>query len=108
MKTFQKSIQSELLKNFGGSTVILSTIVITIMLIRILGQASKGQAAPSEVILLVALNGVGNAGRILTLSMCESQLSDFLNRLLNRVVFEDKHGFKEWRARHADNVLNLS
>jgi lipopolysaccharide export system permease protein len=69
MTIFQKSIHKELLKNFGGSTVILFTIVMTIMLIRILGQASKGQADPSEVILLIALNGVGNAGPILTLSM---------------------------------------
>jgi lipopolysaccharide export system permease protein len=69
MKTFQKSIQSELLKNFGGSTVILSTIVITIMLIRILGLASKGQADPSDVILLIGLNSIGNAAPILTLSL---------------------------------------
>jgi len=33
----------------------LFTIVMTIMLIRILGQASKGKADPSEVILLIAL-----------------------------------------------------
>ncbi|NBO42933.1 MAG: LPS export ABC transporter permease LptF, partial [Betaproteobacteria bacterium] len=53
MTIFQKSIHKELLRNFGGSTVILFTIVMTIMLIRILGQASKGQADPSEVILLI-------------------------------------------------------
>lgn len=69
MNLFQKSIQKELYKNFGGTTVILFTIVMTIMLIRILGQASKGQANPSEVILLIALNGIGNAGPILTLSL---------------------------------------
>ena len=66
---FQKSIQNDLYKNFGGTTVILFTIVMTIMLIRILGQASKGQANPSEVILLIALNGIGNAAPILTLSL---------------------------------------
>lgn len=66
---FQKSIQKDLYKNFGGTTVILFTIVMTIMLIRILGQASKGQANPSEVILLIALNGIGNAAPILTLSL---------------------------------------
>lgn len=69
MKTFQKSIQSELLKNFGGSTVILFTIVMTIMLIRILGLASKGRADPADVILLIGLNSIGNAAPILALSL---------------------------------------
>jgi len=69
MQLFQKTIQRDLFKNFGAVTVILFTIVMTIMLIRILGQASKGQADPSEVILLIGLNGIGNAAPILTLSM---------------------------------------
>jgi lipopolysaccharide export system permease protein len=69
MNLFQKNIQKELYRNFGGTTVVLFTIVMTIMLIRILGQASKGQANPSEVILLIGLNGIGNAAPILTLSM---------------------------------------
>lgn len=69
MNIFQKNIQKELYRNFVGTTVILFTIVMTIMLIRILGQASKGQANPSEVILLIGLNGIGNAAPILTLSM---------------------------------------
>ena len=83
MIIFQKSIHKELLRNFGGSTVILFTIVMTIMLIRILGQASKGQADPSEVILLIGLNGVGNAGPILTLSMFISIVYTFSRMYLD-------------------------
>lgn len=83
MTIFQKSIHKELLRNFGGSTVILFTIVMTIMLIRILGQASKGQADPSEVILLIGLNGVGNAGPILTLSMFISIVYTFSRMYLD-------------------------
>jgi lipopolysaccharide export system permease protein len=83
MTIFQKSIHKELLRNFGGSTVILFTIVMTIMLIRILGQASKGQADPSGVILLIALNGVGNAGPILTLSMFVSIVYTFSRMYLD-------------------------
>jgi lipopolysaccharide export system permease protein len=83
MTIFQKSIHKELLRNFGGSTVILFTIVMTIMLIRILGQASKGQADPSEVILLIALNGIGNAGPILTLSMFISIVYTFSRMYLD-------------------------
>jgi len=83
MTIFQKSIHKELLRNFGGSTVILFTIVMTIMLIRILGQASKGQADPSEVILLIALNGIGNAAPILTLSMFVSIVYTFSRMYLD-------------------------
>ena len=83
MTIFQKSIQKELLRNFGGSTVILFTIVMTIMLIRILGQASKGKADPSEVILLIGLNGIGNAGPILTLSMFITIVYTFSRMYLN-------------------------
>ena len=83
MTIFQKSIHKELLRNFGGSTVILFTIVMTIMLIRILGQASKGKADPSEVILLIALNGIGNAGPILTLSMFVSIVYTFSRMYLD-------------------------
>lgn len=77
MKLLHKSIQKELLKNFGGASVILFTIVMTIMLIRILGQASKGQADPSEIILLIGLNGIGNAAPILTLSLFISVIHTF-------------------------------
>ena len=83
MTIFQKSIHKELLRNFGGSTVILFTIVMTIMLIRILGQASKGKVDPSEVILLIGLNGVGNAGPILTLSMFISIVYTFSRMYLD-------------------------
>lgn len=83
MKTFQKSIQSDLFRNFGGATVVLFTIVMTIMLIRILGLASKGQADPSEVILLFALNGIGNAAPILTLSLFISVVYTFARMYLD-------------------------
>lgn len=69
MQLFKKSIQKELLKNFSGATVVLFTIVMTIMLVKILGLASKGQVNPSEVIWLIGLNGIGNAAPILTLSL---------------------------------------
>ncbi len=77
MNLFQKSVQKELLRNFGGTTVILFTIVMTIMLIRILGLAARGQADPTEVILLIGLNGVGNAAPILTLSLFVSTVYTF-------------------------------
>ena len=83
MKIFHKSIQKELLKNLIGATVILFTIVMTIMLIRILGQAAKGQANPSEVVLLIGLNGIGNAAPILTLSLFISIVYTFSRLFLD-------------------------
>jgi lipopolysaccharide export system permease protein len=83
MTLFQKSIQRDLLRNFGGATVILFTIVMTIMLIRILGKASKGQVDPSEVILLIGLNGIGNAAPILTLSLFVSVVYTFSRMYLH-------------------------
>jgi len=83
MDIFQKSIQKDLLRNFSGSTVILFTIVMTIMLIRIVGQAAKGQADPSELILLIGLNGIGNAAPILTLSLFISVIYTFSRMYLD-------------------------
>ena len=83
MILFQKSIQKELLKSFSGSTVVLFTIVMTIMLIRILGLASRGQADPAEVILLIGLNGIGNAAPILTLSLFISIVYTFSRMYLD-------------------------
>jgi lipopolysaccharide export system permease protein len=83
MTLFQKSIQKDLLRNFGGATVILFTIVMTIMLIRILGKASKGQVDPSEVILLIGLNGIGYAAPILTLSLFVSVVYTFSRMYLD-------------------------
>lgn len=83
MILFQKSIQKELLKNFSGSTVVLFTIVMTIMLIRILGLASRGQVDPAEVILLIGLNGIGNAAPILTLSLFISIVYTFSRMYLD-------------------------
>ena len=82
MTLFQKSIHKDLLRNFGGATVVLFTIVMTIMLIRILSKASKGQVDPSEVILLIGLNGIGNAAPILTLSLFVSIVYTFSRMFL--------------------------
>lgn len=83
MHLFKKSIQKELLKNFTGATVVLFTIVMTIMLVRILGLASKGQADPAEVILLIGLNGIGNAAPILSLSLFVSVVYTFSRMYLD-------------------------
>ena len=48
---FHSSLRKDLARNFGATLVILVTIVMTIILIRTLGQASRGSVNPSEVML---------------------------------------------------------
>jgi len=66
---FQSSIRRELSRSFGATVVILVTIVVTIMLIRTLGQASKGSVNPSEVSLVLAYTVMGNLSILLALSL---------------------------------------
>jgi lipopolysaccharide export system permease protein len=49
--------------------VVLATIVMTIILIRTLGQATKGTVNPSEVMLVMGLTVIGHLTTILTLSL---------------------------------------
>ena len=66
---FQSSIRRELSRSFGATVVILVTIVVTIMLIRTLGQASKGSVNPSEVSLVLPYTIMGNLSILLALSL---------------------------------------
>ena len=63
------SIQKDLARSFGATVVVLATIVMTIMLIRTLGQATKGSVNPSEVMLVMGLTVIGHLTTILTLSL---------------------------------------
>ena len=66
---FHSSIQKDLARSFGATVVVLATIVMTIILIRTLGQASKGSVNPSEVMLVMGLTVIGHFTTILTLSL---------------------------------------
>ena len=66
---FQSSIRKELARSFGATLVVLITIVMTIVLIRTLGQASKGSISPSDVMLYMAYSGLGRLPTILTLAL---------------------------------------
>ena len=50
---FDSSIRKELARSFGATLVVLVTVVMTMMLIRTLGQASKGSVSPSDVMLVM-------------------------------------------------------
>lgn len=66
---FDSSIRKELARSFGATLVVLVTVVMTVMLIRTLGQASVGRVNPSEVLLIMGLTVLGHLPTILTLSL---------------------------------------
>ncbi len=66
---FHSSIRKELARSFGATLVALITIVMTMMLIRTLGQASKGSVNPSDVMLVMGYTVLGYLPTILTLSL---------------------------------------
>jgi len=66
---FHSSLRKELARSFGATLVVLVTIVMTIMLIRTLGQASRGSVNPSEVMLVMGFTVLGHLPTILTMSL---------------------------------------
>lgn len=75
---FHSSFRKDLARNFGATLLILVTIVMTIILIRTLGQASRGSVNPSEVMLVLGFSVLGQMTTIITLSLfiaCVATLS---------------------------------
>ncbi|MFM1817506.1 MAG: Lipopolysaccharide export system permease protein LptF [Pseudomonadota bacterium] len=66
---FHSAIRKDLSRNFGSTVVVLITIVMTIVLIRTLGQASRGTVNPSEVMLMMGLSVLSQLTTILSLSL---------------------------------------
>ena len=71
---FHSSIRKELSRSFGATLVVLVTIVMTMMLIRTLGLASKGSVNPAEVFLVMTYTVLGYMPTILS-SACSSRSS---------------------------------
>jgi lipopolysaccharide export system permease protein len=66
---FHSTFRKDLARNFGATLVILITIVITVILIRTLGQASRGSVNPSEVLLVMGFSVLSQMTTIVTLSL---------------------------------------
>ena len=66
---FDSTLRRELARNFGATLVVILTIVLTMMLIRTLGQASIGQVAPQDVVLLLGYIALGHLPTMLALSL---------------------------------------
>src|SRR5674476_864425 len=52
---FHSSIRKEMARSFGVTLIVLATVVITMTLIRTLGQAASGNLNPSDVMVVMAL-----------------------------------------------------
>ena len=66
---FDSSIRKELSRSFGATLVVLVTVVMTMMLIRVLGQASRGSVSPSDVMLVMGYTVLGQLPTILSLCL---------------------------------------
>jgi lipopolysaccharide export system permease protein len=66
---FHSSIRKELARTFGATLVVLITIVMTIMLIRTLGQATRGSVNPQDVMMVMGYTVLGQLSTILALSL---------------------------------------
>jgi lipopolysaccharide export system permease protein len=66
---FDSSLRKELARTFGATLVVWLTIFLTMMLIRVLGQAAGGSVAPQDVALLLGYTVLGYLPTILALSL---------------------------------------
>ncbi len=66
---FHSSIRKELARSFGATLVVLFTIVITMLLIRTLGLASKGSVNPEEVMVVLGYTVLGRLPTLLTIAL---------------------------------------
>jgi lipopolysaccharide export system permease protein len=66
---FDSTLRKELSRSFGGTLVVILTIVLTMMLIRVLGMAAGGQVSPQDVVLLLGYTALGHLPTMLSLSL---------------------------------------
>ena len=74
---FDSSLRRDLARNFVATVVVLVTIVMTILLIRTLGQASRGSINPSEVLLIMGFSLLSQLTTVLALSLFISIIATF-------------------------------
>jgi lipopolysaccharide export system permease protein len=77
---FDSSIRKELARSFGATLIVLVTVVMTITLIRTLGQASRGSFNPSDVMLVMGYNVLTFLPNIMTMGLFIATVST-LSRL---------------------------
>lgn len=66
---FDSSVRNEVARTFGATLVVILTIVLTMFLIRTIGQAASGAIAPRDVVLLLGYIALGHLPTMLALSL---------------------------------------
>mgnify|MGYP005805368227 CR=1 FL=1 len=66
---FHSSIRKELARSFGATLVVLVTVVMTMTLIRTLGEAGRGTFNPADVMLIMGYTVLSDMPTILSLSL---------------------------------------
>ena len=66
---FHSSIRRELARSFGANLLVLFTIVLTMLLIRTLGMASKGSVNPQEILLVLTYTVMAQMPIVLTIAL---------------------------------------
>jgi len=66
---FDSTVRKELARSFGVTLVVILTIVLTMMLIKTLGQAAGGNVAPQDVLLLMGYASLSQLPTMLSLSL---------------------------------------
>ena len=66
---FDSTLRRDLARSFGATLVVVLTIVVTMMLMRTLGQAAGGRVSPQDVLLLLGFAALGYLPTVLTLSL---------------------------------------
>ena len=66
---FHSSIRKELARSFGATFIVLVTVVMTMTLIRTLGQASRGSFNPSDVMMVMGYTVLTFLPNIMTMDL---------------------------------------
>ena len=66
---FDSTLRKDLARSFGATLVVILTIVLTMFLIRTLGQAAVGRVSPQDVVLLLGYTALGHLPTMLALSL---------------------------------------
>ncbi len=72
---FHSSIRKELARSFGATLVVLATVVMTMTLIRTVGEASRGTFNPTDVMIVMGYTVLSDMPTILSMSLFIAILS---------------------------------
>ena len=66
---FDTTLRRDLARTFGATLVVILTIVLTVMLMKTIGQAARGNVAPQDIVLLLGYTALGHLATMLSLTL---------------------------------------